>query len=177
MNRHQRPGPGEMADWYKNYVMRVAADDVIAALEEGQKAFEKLWPKLKTLPPDYRYAPEKWSVSQLLQHLIDSEWVFAYRALRFARNDQTELPGYDHDAYADEINHAPLEPLANQLRQLRTATISLFASIPTEAGLRTGVANKRPCSVRALGFIIAGHQLHHLDILRERYLSDNVGNG
>lgn len=177
MNRHERPGAGEMADWYRNYVERVSANDVIAALEEGQRVFEEMWPKLKMLPPEYRYAPEKWSVSQMLQHLIDSEWVFAYRALRFARNDQTELPGYDHDAYADETNHAPLDPLAEQFRHVRTATISLFNSIPTEAGLRAGVANERPCSVRALGFIIAGHQMHHLDILRERYLSDNVRNG
>jgi hypothetical protein len=170
MKRHNRPHADEYSTWYANYVNRVTADDVISALTASHKAFDALWPELHIVGADFAYAPDKWSVAQLLRHLIDSEWIFAYRALRFARNDNTELPGYDHDAYAVLPVDETLEQLKEQMEQVRTATTGLFMSFPESGGLLAGTANGNLCSVRALGFIIAGHQLHHLDILKERYL-------
>lgn len=174
MYNHLRPQPVEVGEWYQNYVDLVSAKDLRTALTDALLAFERLWPALQTLDTDFRYAPEKWTVAQVMRHMIDSEWVFAYRALRFARNDQTELPGYDHNGWAEQPVNETLPDLMAQFRSVRAATLDLFASFSEEAGLRGGTANQYYCSVRALGFIIAGHQLHHAEVLRERYLSAAV---
>lgn len=174
MYNHQRPEPAEVGEWYQNYVNLVSASNLRTALTDALLDFERLWPALQNMPPEFRYASGKWSVAQLLRHLIDSEWVFAYRALRFARNDKTELPGYNHDAWAEQPVLETLQNLADQMRSVRAATLDLFASFPEQAGLRGGTANQNYCSVRALGFIIAGHQLHHMEIFRERYLTVNL---
>lgn len=176
MSLHLRPDSDEYSSWYHNYIDRVKSVDVVSALEESRRAMELLWPQLSQLPASYTYAPGKWSVAQLLRHIIDSEWIFAYRALRFARNDATELPGYDHDAYAEETAEESLPELFNQFVQVRSATIGLFRSFPKSAGIQSGRANGNLCSVRALGFIIVGHQIHHLDVLSARYLSEIDGN-
>lgn len=173
MNLHLRPASDEYSSWYHNYIERVGSVDVVTALEESQRAMELLWPQISLLPSSYTYAQGKWSIAQLLRHLIDSEWIFAYRALRFARNDATELPGYDHDEYAAQSVEESLPDLFAQFMQVRSATIGLFRSFPKTVGIQSGIANGNLCSVRALGFIIAGHQLHHLDILSTRYLSEN----
>lgn len=176
MNLHLRPASDEYSSWYHNYIERVGSVDVVTALEESQRAMELLWPQISLLPSSYTYAQGKWSIAQLLRHLIDSEWIFAYRALRFARNDATELPGYDHDEYAARTVEESLPDLFEQFMQVRSATKGLFRSFPKSAGTQSGMANGNLCSVRALGFIIAGHQLHHLDILSERYLAEKGGN-
>lgn len=177
MSLHLRPNSDEYSSWYQNYIERVKSEDVISALEDSKRAMDDLWPRLIHLPPGFAYAEGKWSVSRLMRHIVDSEWIFAYRALRFARNDKTELPGYDHDAYADQTTDESLHDLYAQFQEVRSATIGLFRSFPETTGTRSGTANGNLCSVRALGFIIAGHQLHHLDILSARYLSEIDWNG
>jgi len=171
MSLHLRPTTDEYSAWYHNYVHRVKSSDVISALEDSRQFMELMWPEISQLPASYAYETGKWSVAQLLRHIIDSEWIFAYRALRFARNDFSELPGYDHDAYALQTVEESLPDLVQQFIEIRSATIGLFRSFPESVGTQAGKANGKLCSVRALGFIIAGHQLHHLDILSARYLS------
>lgn len=121
---------------------------------------------------DYRYAKDKWTIKEIIQHLIDSERVFAYRALRFSRGDSTELPGYDQNMYVENsrANERGLQSLLTELSSLRHNTLLMFKSFTKEDLLRTGIASGNRTSVRALGFIIIGHQNHHMKIFKERYL-------
>ncbi|PYO06808.1 MAG: DinB family protein [Gemmatimonadetes bacterium] len=130
---------------------------------------------LGVLPPSvgtYRYAPEKWSVNEVIGHLIDSERIFGARALRFARNDPAPLPGFEQDDYVrnSTFDAYPLSELASELEIVRQSTIFLFRHIDEQAWTRRGVANNAEVSVRALAYIIAGHELHHREVLRSRYL-------
>ncbi len=121
---------------------------------------------------EYRYAPGKWSIKELLCHMLDAERIFAYRALRFARNDQTELPGFDEQVYAPNANaHSrTLNQLADEFKRLRSTTIDLFESFTPDMLARSGKANNNLISVINLGYVIAGHEVHHRNILTERYL-------
>jgi uncharacterized damage-inducible protein DinB len=136
---------------------------------ETARLLEKI-PESKAL---YRYAPAKWSIKEVLGHLADSERVFAYRALRFARGDTTPLPGFDEQVYAPagRFDERSVADLGAELGAVRRATIALFGGLDEEALARRGTANGTEVSVRALAYIIAGHELHHLTVLRERYLS------
>jgi uncharacterized damage-inducible protein DinB len=120
----------------------------------------------------HRYAPNKWSVKELVQHLVDTERVFSSRALAFARGDATELPGFDENAYA-AASHADdrvLEEILEEHAAVRMASLALFTGLADEALTRRGVADGKPYSVRAIPWIVVGHELHHLAVLRERYL-------
>jgi hypothetical protein len=119
------------------------------------------------------YAPGKWSVKEVVLHCTDAERIFAYRALRIARGDATELPGWDEQAYTPEgrANERSLTDLLHELETARAATVALFAGLPAATWARVGRANGSPVSVRALAWITAGHLLHHLDVLQDRYLS------
>jgi hypothetical protein len=119
------------------------------------------------------YAPGKWSVKEVVQHCTDAERIFAYRALRIGRGDTTPLPGWDEQAYApiSAANDRPLDELLRELETVREASVTLFEGLPADAWTRAGTANGSPASVRALAWITAGHLLHHLDILQDRYLS------
>ena len=145
---------------------------MLEALTNSGQAIQAL---LKTTPEDkgvFRYAPEKWSVKELLCHMMDAERIFSYRALRFARNDSTNLAGFDENSYAPEANaHArSLQQLADEMLRLRATTIDLFSSFSAEMLQRKGTANNNIVSVVNLGYIIAGHETHHRNILNERYL-------
>ncbi len=120
----------------------------------------------------YRYAPEKWSVNQLIGHVIDSERLFTNRALRFARNDATPVPGFEQDDYVrnSTFDAYPLVELADELETVRQSTLFFFRHLDEEAWTRRGIANNAEVSVRALAYIIAGHELHHREILLSRYL-------
>ncbi len=120
----------------------------------------------------FAYASGKWTVKQVLGHIIDTERIFAYRALRVARNDASPLEGFEQDDYvkASEMEHRRMADLFDEFRTVRAASISLFKSFAPEAWLRRGLANQFPFSVRGLIFQTAGHELHHVKILRERYL-------
>jgi uncharacterized damage-inducible protein DinB len=167
-----KPAPTEHAPEFSKYVTLVAEGDIIQTLEQQ---IEDTLSLLRTIPADkanFRYAPDKWSVKELLGHLIDSERIFSYRALRFARNDQTPLPGYEQDDYVREGNFdsRDLADLAEEFATLRRATISLLRPLNETEWLRHGKANENDVSVRALAYIIAGHELHHIGVLRSRYL-------
>jgi hypothetical protein len=119
----------------------------------------------------HAYAPGRWTVKEVIGHIADTERVMAYRALRIARGDRTPLPGFEQDPYVAvaELNDRPLPELLAELAAVRAATVALFTGIPTAAWTRMGTASDAPCSVRALAYIIAGHELHHRALLHERY--------
>ncbi len=160
--------------FYKNYVKQIEETDLLQALRiSGHRALELLH-SIPEEKADYRYAEGKWSIRELLCHMIDAERIFAYRALRFARNDKTPLAGFEEKDYAPEANASgrSLQKIAAEMAHLRSATIDLFEGFTPEMLIRKGTANKNELSVVALGFIIAGHETHHCNVLKERYLSD-----
>lgn len=121
---------------------------------------------------EYRYAEGKWTIKEMILHIIDTERIFCYRALRIARKDQTSLPGFDQDAYVppSNANERSIHSLLDEYKAVRQASITLFDSFREETLMRTGTASNSAISVRALGFILIGHENHHCEIIRERYL-------
>ena len=159
--------------FYKGYVKLVEQSDPLQALRiSGYRTLELLH-SVPEVKQDYRYAPDKWTIRQVLCHMIDAERIFAYRALRFARNDKTPLAGFDENAYAPELNAEArsLRRIGDEMQHLRTTTIDLFEEFSEEMMKRKGTANNNEVTVTALAFIIAGHETHHCKILRERYLN------
>lgn len=159
--------------FYKNYVKQIEETDLIQALRiSGHRTLE-LVHFIKEEKADYRYAEGKWSVRELLCHMIDAERIFAYRALRFARNDKTNLSGFEENDYAIQANAAgrSLRKIADEMAHLRVSTIDMFDGFSPEMLTRKGSANNNELSVTSLAFIIAGHETHHRKILMERYLS------
>jgi hypothetical protein len=124
---------------------------------------------------DYSYAGGKWTIKDIIQHIIDAERIFTYRALRFSRNDKTELPGFDENIYVDDANGSKrsIMELLTELSAVRHSTMLLFKTFNEEQLLRIGIASNNPMSVRALGFVIIGHQNHHQKVFEERYLTEN----
>ncbi|HSR16419.1 MAG TPA: DinB family protein [Gemmatimonadales bacterium] len=168
-----RPDPSEYAAFYAGYVDQVPEGDIVALLEHQMVATAVLLADLTEAQGDHRYGPEKWSVKELVSHLSDAERVFSYRVLRFARGDTTALPGFDQDPWAASsgCDRRTLVDVAEELRSVRTATLTLVRSLDAAAIGRGGIASGYPVTVRALIYIIAGHERHHLRVLRERYLS------
>ncbi|MEP6674957.1 MAG: DinB family protein [Ferruginibacter sp.] len=145
---------------------------------ELNEALKKSLANLKNLPVDkwialgdQVYAPGKWTVKDILQHIIDAERIFSYRALRFARKDTTKLPGFEENDYAAvaEANHRSLTELMNELVTVRQSTVEMFAAFNDEVQQRMGSTTSAEISVAAIGFTIVGHEIHHLRILEERY--------
>jgi len=164
---------GEYAPYQKGYMSLVS--DEWPLNEELEVSVNNFVHFVRNIPMDkfdYRYAEGKWTIKEIIQHLIDSERVFAYRALRFCRGDSTPLAGFDENLFADnsrgEERH--LTALLNELALVRQSTISLFKSLNDEELKRTGTASGYTISVRALGFAIIGHQNHHMKVFEERYL-------
>jgi hypothetical protein len=167
-----RPQLDTVPIFYKAYVENVKDLDMMEALKQSSIVTLNL---VRSIPEDkgeYRYAPEKWSIKELLAHMIDVERIMSYRALRFARNDKTDLPGFEENDYAPEANaHArTIKQLADEMERLRATTIDMFASFTPTMLKREGTANKNKLSVFNLGYIIPGHETHHRKILTERYL-------
>lgn len=168
-----RPDAAEYAPFYGTYVGKVPEGDVLQILEDQRRETARLLAGLPEAKALHRYAPGKWSIKEVVGHLMDSERVFCYRALRFARADQTALPGFDEKAWvpAGSFDARSLADLAAELDAVRRATIALFRGLDAPALARHGTANNKEISVRALAYIIAGHERHHVGILRERYLA------
>lgn len=165
-----RPDASEYAPFYAGYVERVTEEPLIA-LEHQAAATAALLRRIPESSSSYRYADGKWTVRDVVGHLADTERVMSYRALRIARGDTTPLAGFDENAYA---NMAGAEgrawnTLVQDLAAVRAATLALFRSFDADAWRRSGVANGKTISVRALGHIIVGHERHHLHILQSRY--------
>jgi len=168
-----RPQPGEYAPYYESYIARVGGDDILAALDRQRRDTMLLLSGRDEEDGDFRYAPDKWSAKEVLGHVCDSERVFAYRALRIARADSTPLAGFEQDDYVRNgpFAHRPLADLVEDFIAVRRATLSLFRNLDEAAWLRRGIANKHEVTVRALAYIIAGHELHHRRILEEKYFA------
>jgi hypothetical protein len=167
-----RPAPTEHAPYYEKYVSLVPEGDIVSTLGSQAQTTLSLLGSIPEAQADSRYAPDKWSIKEVVGHVIDCERIFAYRALRFARNDPTPQPGFEQDDYVRNAAFAgiPLTDLAAEFECLRRASVYMFKSLTADAWLRSGSANGADVSVRALAHIIAGHELHHVGILRARYL-------
>lgn len=166
-----RPEPGEHVAYYGKYLNLVPGNDAGAALATQIAETLALLRPLDEERAMFRYAPGKWSVKEVVGHVMDAERVFTYRALRFARRDQTPLPGFDENLWvpAGAFDRRPLVELLDEFAAVRAATIHLFRSFDAETQRWTGHANDAVFSVRALAWIAAGHELHHRGLLRERY--------
>lgn len=147
-------------------------DDIMSALVEGKKWFTTFMGSLEEDQLKHKYAPGKWSIAEVLTHLIDTERIFQYRAFRISKNDKTPLPGFEQDDYVAESDSASRnkEDILSEYLSVREASISLFKNLPEEKLKRIGTASGMPWSAGALGLVISGHQKHHARILEERYL-------
>jgi hypothetical protein len=166
-----RPGAGEYAPYYEKYVSLILEDDILAVLERPSQSIGGFLATRTEADGDFRQAPGKWSVKEVLGHVIDTERVFSYRALRIARNDRTPMEGFEQDDYVKygPFGQCTLAALVEEFKSVRLATLSLLRGFDEAAWVRRGVANKNEVSVRGIAYIIAGHELHHRKILQERY--------
>ena len=162
----------EYAPFYSNYIKALGEADLREVLKSSLLDLTTTIENLSEEKLNYRYADGKWTIKELIQHITDAERILSYRALRFSRNDATDLPGFDEDWYVDNSNgnDRSIEELLEEFKHVRKATLSLFKSFSTEMLAKTGSSNGSDMTVRALGFIIAGHQTHHLKIIKEKYI-------
>jgi len=168
-----RPGPGEYASYAREDVDAAQGDDAVGVLARQRDEVLGFFAALDERAVEgLRYAPGKWTVKEVLGHMIDDERIFLYRALCLARGEPRELPGFDEKLYAEgaDFETRPLADLLVEYRLVRDASLAFFAGLPAAAWLRHGVVNGYPATVRGLAFHVAGHELHHLRILHERYL-------
>ena len=166
-----RPAKTEYDTYYERYISLVPDEDVLVTLDLQLSETLILLRGLSEQHGAFRYEPKKWSVKEVLGHLIDTERVMSYRALRIGRNDRTPLAGFEQDDYIKygDFDKRSVSNLSREFEQVRRATISLLRNLEPEAWERRGIANKVEVSVRALAYIIAGHELHHKAILKDRY--------
>jgi len=171
-----RPDSNEYAPYYGKYIALVPEGDIAATLASQLESMLSLLRPLSEEQGNYSYAPGKWSIKQLLGHVMDSERVFACRALRIGRNDQTPLPGFEQDDYVANANFnaRTLESLLQEFAAVRQASVQLFKHFTEEEWLRRGTANDNKVSCRALAYIIAGHSIHHTNMIESRYLNSAV---
>lgn len=172
-----RPGSDEYAPFFHGYVARVPEGDVVQHIERQGAATVASFSGLDEAAGAHAYAPGKWTVRRVLQHVTDGERLFAYRALCLARGEQTSLPPFDEVAYAanDGTEHRTLASIVQEFATVRAATLTLLRGLPAAAWLRRGTVHGHPASVHAQAWILAGHELHHLSVLRERYGLGAIG--
>ncbi len=168
-----RPVEGEFLPYYGQYIDKVPNGDVVETLRSQVAGTLALVRSLSEADGDKRYAPDKWSVKEVIGHVIDGERVFVYRALRFARADPTPVPGFDENTFGKNApySHVSLADIASELEHVRAATVHFFANLEEQAFSRRGSANGAEISVRALAYILAGHEIHHVGVLRTKYLA------
>jgi hypothetical protein len=166
-----RPQPAEYDPYYERYISLVQTDDIVAALERQFPETSSLLISRGSARADFRYAPKKWSVKEVVGHLSDSERILSYRALRIARGDKTPIEGFEQDDYVPNgrFGQRTLADLLAEFGNIRKTTLDLFRNLDAEAVARRGVANQKEITARALAYVIAGHELHHRQILEERY--------
>lgn len=161
----------EMPKYFDRYIDLVEDIDLFEALQKYGAPFLEIEKSNFEKLGDRVYAPGKWTIKDLLQHMIDAERVFAYRALRFSRNDKTELPGFDEDHYAANVStkNRTVVDILEEFKTVRTSTIQLFKGLDAVAMQREGVASGNKMSVLAIGFTMCGHPIHHMNVIKERY--------
>lgn len=164
----------EYAPYYANYIQPIEKNGktILENLLDSQEKFEKTLRNIPVNKQNYSYSENKWTVKEVIQHIIDTERVFSYRALCFARNDTTSLPGFDQDVFVvnSNSNDRDYKEMLDEMATLRKSTIQLYESFSEEAYLRIGLGSGNNMSVRALGYLFSGHQIHHLNVIKERYL-------
>lgn len=167
-----RPPPGEYAPYYGRYIDLVPDGDVLDLLRRQVEETAQLVGSLSDRDADFRYAEGKWSIKEVIGHVADTERIMVYRALCFARGEPVALPGFDEDEYVRRAKFASrgLPDLVAELRAVRASTLPFFAALDAEELERKGTANSRPYTVRAVAYIVAGHERHHTKVLAERYL-------
>jgi hypothetical protein len=171
MNSNQLP-VNEYASFYATYIKAIENVELIEELEISLHDFIKFVQNIPMDKFDFRYAEGKWTIKDIIQHLIDAERVFSYRALRISRNDKTPLPGFEENDYVDNTNAngRSIQDLLTEFSAVRHSSLLLFKSFSDEQLTRIGIASGQDVSVRAIGFIIIGHQKHHQKVFAERYL-------
>ena len=163
------PDSTEFAAYYGKYTSRVKSDDIVATLESQIRNTQSLLGSLSEAESEFRYAPDKWNIRQMLGHVIDTERIFSYRALRISRGDKTPIEGFDQFSRG-RISFNSVADLLAEFETVRRATVFLFRSLDAQAWSRRGIASQNEVTVRALAYIIAGHELHHMEVLRQKYL-------
>jgi hypothetical protein len=168
-----RPEAGEYDPYYDRYISLLPAFDIIGILRSQIGDTIRLFSPIGEGHAAFRYAPGKWSIRELLGHVIDTERIMAYRALRIARNDKTPMEGFEQDDYVRDgpFEQCKLKDLIDEFSLVRQTTLAMLGKLQPEAWTRRGVANNNDISVRALAYIIAGHELHHQKILQDKYLA------
>lgn len=168
-----RPQTGEFGAFYERYINYTTEDDPVRLLENSVQPLKEFLSEIPVEKAGYAYAPGKWTVRQLLQHLIDTERVFGYRAMCIARGEQQPLPGFDENLFAGNATatNRPLDDLAGELLLIRQCTLTLFRNFDETALFRKGIASNNPVTPNAIAFIVIGHCLHHEKILKERYFN------
>lgn len=169
----EKPEPGEYPFYASMYIDLLPDDGLL--LKHLKDNLNQVKALISAFPEEkwsYRYAPDKWTIKEVLVHIIDDERIYAYRALCFARNEKTSLPGFEQDEYVlySNANERSIGNIMEEYEAVRFATIALFNGFDQTALLRQGVANKNKATVRALGYHIAGHELHHINLIKEKYL-------
>lgn len=167
-----RPDLSRVGNWYHNYINMVTEDELSEAFNKESASFIRF---LETIPPkkyDYGYAEGKWTIKEVLQHIIDAERIFSYRALRFARKDKTPLAGFDENSFAQESKAGSRnwDKLVEEFKVVRRCSELLFQSFDDDQLQSDGISSNSPNYVLALGFILIGHAMHHQKIIKERYL-------
>jgi hypothetical protein len=169
-----RPNASEYEPFFRIYIAHVTEEDIFPVLRSEPDVLEVFLNRVPRDRETYRYADDKWSIREVVGHLVDTERVFGYRALCIARGDKQNLPGMDQNNYTAEApyNQIELEDILSELRLVRLSNIAMFRNLNEEAWTRIGSANDQQVSVRALAFIMAGHFRHHMGLLRDRYLAN-----
>jgi hypothetical protein len=167
-----RPERDEYPDWYAAEIELVQYDDLLGGMEDS---FQKTLAFLHKLPEEkrlFRYQPEKWTIQEMWQHVIDTERVLSYRAMRFSRGDTTVLQGFDQNMYAEasNANDRDWDEMLQEYSAVRISSLHLFRSFDSEMFMLRGTAGRSHVTVRAVGFLIIGHETHHIQTIRERYL-------
>lgn len=168
-----RPEPGEYNPYYDRYISQISGTDILGTLDAQRRQMMLLLSGRDEADGDYRYAPDKWSAKEVIGHVCDTERIFAYRALRISRGDRTPIEGFEQDDYVSNgpFRQAPLPEIIEDYIAVRRATLTLLRNLDEAAWARRGIANKYEVSVRALAYLLAGHELHHRRILEEKYFS------
>ena len=158
--------------YFKYYMSLVKVEDLFAALNDSLEEQVSFFRGISSDQADHRYAPDKWSIKEILQHLIDTERIFVYRALTFLREPGVELPGYDHENYVKNcpLDQVSFDELIEEFRQLRCSSLSFYCNADKELLNNVGIANGNEMSVDDIGRILVGHAKHHIAMISERYL-------
>jgi hypothetical protein len=168
----QRPQEGEYAPYYITYIGKVPKGNILVLMERQIDSVKELFKNISEEKSLYRYAPDKWSIRQVLGHINDGEHIFPYRALRFSRNDKNNIEGFDQNEFIKESNFddVALDNLLAEFIKVREANILMFKNFSEEMWTRSGIANNNKITVRAIPYIMYGHVFHHLNVIKEKYL-------